>query len=138
MWLFYSKEEKIQIVCTKMHKQLSTMIYVNSIIREIKVYVGKTHIANSNMWLCKTSQTGFGQFTKHWTCSLYGLPSTPDLHDGILMGEKKGWCVIASHNWQDLSCDFGLNKLKLKRGNICKHGTVVDNNINKDSENMSN
>jgi len=41
-----------------------------------------------------------------------------------------------------MSCDFGLNKLKLKRGNIykckSKHGSVVDYNINKDSENMSN
>jgi hypothetical protein len=102
-----------------MHKKFSTMIYVNCIIWEIKLYVGKdTQIANGNVWLYEISWTGFRQFTKHWTCSLYWLPLIPDLHD-YLLTKKKDWCVTASHNWKDKSCDYGLNKLKLKRSNIC-------------------
>jgi hypothetical protein len=97
-------------VCTKMHKQFSTMMYVNSIIWEIKVY--KDTYCKRQCVCMKPSELGSDSSpnTEH--------AAYMDLHDDILM-KKRDWCAIASHNWQDMSCDFGLNKLKLKRGNIC-------------------
>ena len=51
--------------CTKMHNKFSTMIYVNSITREIKVYVGKDtyckwqHVTVRNLlnWVQTVHQT---------------------------------------------------------------------------------